>query len=176
MTKIKAPEIDERNSFKGASGREYFIEPSDLLGIDRKRAFDIAVTKLAFGQDTRALIRNLLAIKEAFNKSDLAEVGHLIQTQISVASAIHERNDATLEICALFMNTKEENRITAPTDAEVREKIKDWNDAGIPFSFFVTCAGTFSDTLRALLQSSIPSSPGKGKSKPPKAASSPKST
>jgi hypothetical protein len=160
---IKKPVLDDRNAFQGASGKEYLIEPPEDLGIDRKRAFDGALTKCAFGQDTKSLIRNMVAIKNAFNKQEMAEVGHLIHTQLSVASAIHERRDAVLEICALFMNTKDEDRNKPPTDAQIAEKIQDWNDAGIPFSFFVNSAGTFSDTLRAVLEGSTPSSPGRAK-------------
>ena len=156
---IKEPKISAKNSFRGASGKEYFIEAPELLGIDRKRAFDVALTKAAFGQGTKALISNLLKIKNAFNKSELAEVGHLITTQLEVAQKIQDRSDATLEACAIFINTKEEDRTAEPTEAEVVEKIQDWNDAGIPFSFFVECAGTFSDTLKALYSTGSPSSP-----------------
>jgi hypothetical protein len=160
------PEIDARNAFNGADGLVFFIEPPELLGIDRKRAFDKALTKAAFGVGVKALIKNLLDIRTAFNKQEMAEVGHLITTQIATASNIHERSEATLEICALFMNEESEDRTKVPTDAQVEEKITNWNNAGIPYSFFVHCAGTFNDTLRALYKAASPSSPARAKSKP----------
>lgn len=175
-TKIEAPKTGARNAFKGGSGIEYLIEPPELLGIERKREFDKLLTEAAFGVGTKGLIAGILQIKEAFNKMQLTDVGHHVTTMLSTASKIHERSEATLRLCTLFMNTKEEDRTEAPTDAQMEEKIADWNAAGIPYNFFVTCAGTFNDTLKALYAAGSPSSPGKAKGKEPKAPSSTTST
>jgi hypothetical protein len=163
--KIGHPPIDARNAFAGADGRVFFIEPPELLGIDRKRAFDQGLTTAAFGVGVKGLIKNLLDIRTAFNKQEMAEVGHLITTQIATASNINARSDATLQICALFMNEEKEDRTKVPTDAQIEDKITNWNNAGIPYSFFVHCAGTFNDTLRALYKAASPSSPAKAKVK-----------
>lgn len=157
---IKTPKVSDGNSFKGASGKIYTIEPPELLGIERRRTFDGVMTRAAFGQGTKGLIASILAMKKAFNKSELAEVGHQITTHLSITTKIHERSDATLEACCLFINTADEDRTIPPTDAQVADKIKDWNDAGIPYAFFVNCAGTFNDTLKALYEAGSPSSPG----------------
>lgn len=167
---IVNPSISDCNSFKGASGTEYFIETPELQGIDRKRAFDHALTTAAFGQGVKGLIGNLLKIKDAFNKQEMAEVGHLITTQLEVAGNIQDRSDATLNACAIFINTEHEDRTKPPTDAEVVRKIQDWNDAGIPFSFFVACAGTFNDMLKALYATGSPSSPANKKERNQKGA------
>jgi hypothetical protein len=159
------PEIDARNAFKGADGRTFFIELPELLGIDRKRAFDKALTTAAFGVGVKGMIKNLLAMREAFNKQEMAEVGHLITTQIKTATNINERSEATLEICTLFMNEEGEDRNKVPTEAQTEDKITCWNNAGIPYSFFVHCAGTFNDTLRALYKAASPSSPARARLK-----------
>lgn len=173
---ISEPKLDRRNSFKGGSGKEYFIEVPEILGIERRRAFDGLLSTAAFGVGTKGLISGFLKIKDAFNKMQLTEVGHLITTQLNTASNIHSRSDAVLNICTLFINEKDEDRTKVPTDAEMEEKITDWNAAGIPYSFFDSCARTFNDTLRALLEASSPSSPGAAKASKRAAASSTTST
>lgn len=153
--------IDDQNRIMGGKNKDvpYVIEPPELLGIRRNEEFDALATEAYFGRDPKALLKHLLELKKEYNDRDLSRCGLWIENQIAAVGQINERTNATLRICALFINAEGEDRNAAPTEAQARKKIDDWADAGIPFPFLKSCAATFSDMLAKLYESGSPSSP-----------------
>lgn len=154
---VYVPEVSKFGSFM-ASGTEYFIETPHQQSIDRKVEFVNEVIRMVTGTDEGGLMRALVEIRNANNKLDASTVGYHVNTLIYKMAETQERRDPVLFAAAMFINTRDEDRVSIPSDADRIRKIDDWAKEGIAYHFFTGLLATFNATLAPLFANTIPTS------------------
>lgn len=120
-----------------ANGKEYFIENS--FSIERYCEYQALEKELGFGLSFRGLYENLTKMYDLMNKVKFVEASVLLNDTISGIAKIEEREPTMLKLCALFINTKDEDRATINPDL-MMEKMNDWKAEGIDVRDFFTLA------------------------------------
>ncbi len=138
-----------------ANGTEYFIERT--ISSDRYREYMDIEIQLGFGYNAYDLFQQ---IKEAYsvigdNPITSLTPNHIVQFQVTLyrlmegVGKVADRELEVLRLCALFINTKDEDRRYYSKDIE-EKKIHDWKEAGIDVSSFFLLASTFSESIQRL--------------------------
>jgi hypothetical protein len=147
--------IPGSKEFYGISGKKYFIE----TGINRKRyrMFKEAQIKLGYGFDFKGLFDIFEAIYEAVPNNRTNDIAvHARDGMQAVADVMDGREEPIIEICALFINTEDEDR-TIMNDEIIRAKAEDWNDIEME-SFFLLALSfipNFADVYKRLSQATF---------------------
>jgi hypothetical protein len=142
-----------------ANGKTYYIETS--MSIDRWRDYQKMEVELSFGQSFKEIREGLKEIYTALNAKDrLADAAVLTKNLLAGVATIDEnRTPTVLKMCALFINTKDEDR-TCIDQRRIDEKVEDWSRAGIDHaSFFHLALGSIPGFLSAYKESSHDGSP-----------------
>lgn len=169
-TANKAPDLGPDVGFDGKAvdgeGRiinvRYRIQTPEEIGIIRMVAFNKEMVRVAYGHDIADVIRGHLKMKEQLNGNKLFDAVVELNNLMHRLGDINQERDAKLMGCTLFINTEDEDLTKVPAEADRNRKIQHWNDAGIPYSFFLRSLGTFSNTLRVLFDSTTRSSQASG--------------
>lgn len=143
----------------------YRIHTPEEIGIHRMVEFSKEAVRMAYGHDMASMIASHLKIKKLLNELKFADCAVEVHNQLHRLGDLNQNRDATLWACTLFVCTSDENRTKIPTDADRNLKIEHWNNAGIPYSFFVRSLGTFDRTLKALYEIPTPTSHPSGEEK-----------
>lgn len=124
-----------QKSFK-ANGNEYFIETS--VSFARFRMFEKLQIEAGYGVGFYDLFESMKKIYELCNDKRFADIAVITYNTMTGIKGIDERPNAVLQLCALFINKKGEDRKVI-TDQMVNEKIADWEAEGfdiLPFFQF----------------------------------------
>lgn len=158
---IEIKELPDGTTQFTANGQEYFVESK--LSLDRYRDFQKMELHISFQQGFNGMFNTLKEIYEKAQKGLLADVAVLAHNAMQGVIDIEKRRDACFYMCALFINTKDEDRRTI-TNEQVDAKIKDWTEEGLDTRFFLQCAASlvngfipiyeqiFQSTLEAKIQ------------------------
>lgn len=135
MTELKTPE-KEAKSFT-ANGVEYFIEQS--LSFERYKMYQKLQIECGYDVTFYGMFEK---VKEAYgllNKMKMADAAVILHNIMSGVSNVDKRQIPVLEMCALFINAKDENRNEINQDM-VDKKIADWQQEGIAVDYFFSIA------------------------------------
>lgn len=139
---LKTIDINAK-SFK-ANGKEYFIERG---GLSQKRLieFEKKQVSLGYGISFIELYENVKQIYELCNQSKTADIAVKSYNILKGIKNFEERNNQCLELCALFINTKDEDRRTINQDM-IDQKLADWDEEGLDVvPFFQLGVGSIQD-------------------------------
>lgn len=134
-TELKTPSKNEL--FFEANGKKYF--PETKISIARKILCDRYVVELGAGLPITQMFER---VKEAFAKANelkMADCAVILHNAMSGLNDWDKREDAIMNICALYINTENEDRRSI-TEEQIKIKIDDWETEGIEYAFFLTMA------------------------------------
>lgn len=118
-----------------ANQKTYYIETQ--LSIERFHDFQLYEKEAGFSMTFKSLVETLLEVYEDLNQMKVADASVKVHNVLSGITKVQEKEHPLLKICALFMNTEDENRDVI-TDDMIRTKIEDW--AGYDVGGFFTIA------------------------------------
>jgi len=146
----KLKRIDFKKGEFEANGKTYYIEKS--LSIERQMYYSKLEPKLTFGTNFETLHNTLGTCINLINDSKLVQAYHgLHNIHSMIGNKLEDRYDVSLEICALFINTEEENRAEL-NDKKLKSKIDDWKKEGYDYDDFFICALNFAGGFLEKLQ------------------------
>lgn len=135
MTQLKRIDFTKQSFM--ANGKEYFIENG--FSISRYCEYQVLEKELGFGNTFKGMYDKLLSLYDLMNKVKFVEASVALNNMLTGITKIEEREPSMLKLCALFINTKDEDRTTI-TDDLIAQKINDWKVEGIEIKDFFTLA------------------------------------
>lgn len=121
-----------------ANGKTYYIE--DRLSIERFIAFQKLEVEFAYGGGFLGVMKSLNKGIEHLNKMQLVDAAvELTNTRESIIRQDKDKRIPALDLCSLFINSKDEDRRVITNDMLI-EKQKDFEAEGIPIDFFLRLA------------------------------------
>lgn len=137
-----------------ANGVEYFIE---MGGISMARFIEYEKLQVELGYGV-TFIQLYEAIKESYeltNKQRFADLAVKLYNILQGIKTFEERRTPAFELCALFINTKDEDRGTITKD-RIENKLKDWEAEGLDsipfFQLAVSSLQNFSTAYNVAIQ------------------------
>jgi uncharacterized protein (DUF885 family) len=136
MTELKT--IDPKSKTFIANGKTYFIE--DKLSYNRWLEYQKLEVELTFDISFEALFDKLNEAYALLNQQRFADSSVCIRDlMVGVASNIDKRVHPAYAMCALFINTEDEDR-TEIDEHSINIKIDDWNKEGYSIQTFFSIA------------------------------------
>lgn len=141
MEELKANDplkrIDLNTGIFEANGTRYTIEGA--LTIERYAELQILEKELGYGLTFKAMFEKLQQAYNLLNKQKPADAAVLLNDMLRGMARLQEREPLVLKICALFMNTDDEDRSSFSADMYNR-KIADWKAEKLDMRDFFTVA------------------------------------
>lgn len=131
--------IDLEKGVFTANGNTYTIEGD--LTIERYAEFQILERELALGISAKDLYSKLNELFTMVNSMQFADSAVMLNDLIRGQHKLQEREPTVLRICALFMNTPDEDRSVITNDM-ITKKIADWKAEGIAMQSFFAVASS----------------------------------
>lgn len=128
----------EARSFE-AGGKEYFIETQ--LSISRFHQYQIYEKEAGFGMSFKDMFSNLIKMREELNKVKFVDCAVRLDNLINGMAKLEEKEHTLLKMCALFMNTKDEDRGDINDDM-ITAKIDNWKNEYEVNGFFTLALNT----------------------------------
>ena len=152
--KIPLKTIDIKTKSFTANGNEYFIE---MGGISMERFIEYEKLQVELGYGV-TFIQLYDAIKEGYemcNKQRFADLAVKLYNILQGVKTFEERRTPAFELCALFINTKDENRAIINKDM-IAAKLNDWEKEGMDavpfFQLAVSSLQSFSTAYNVAIQ------------------------
>lgn len=121
MTELK--KLDLTKSTFVANGVTYHIETQ--LSIERFCEYQILEKEAGFGLSFKKVFENLKELHALMNGVKFVEAAVKLDNLMRGVAKLEEREPTLLKICALFINTADEDRTTINNDMTMK-KIEDW--------------------------------------------------
>lgn len=138
--------IDLQTGKFTANGVDYQIEGN--LSIERYAEFQILEKELAYTTTFKGMYDKMVRLRDLMNKMRFVDAAVELNDLLIGVSKIEEREPTVLKICALFMNTPDEDRTTFTQDM-ITKKIADWKTEGLDMRDFFQVA---SDSVAGFLE------------------------
>ena len=135
ITELKR--IDLQKGIFEANGKTYKIEGS--LTIERYCEFQILEKELGFGVSFKSMFDTLNVLWTKINKMEFGDAAVTLNDLLRGMAKLEEREPVFLKICALYINTEDEDRSTFSEDLYT-QKIHDWKVEGYDMQDFFTVA------------------------------------
>lgn len=135
MTELK--KLDTKEGRFIANGKTYIIESG--FSIQRYAVFQKLQIEAAFGVTFKLLYENTHFAFNCLNAGKIADAAVLLHNIMNGVAKIEQREPELLKMCALFINTADEDRTTI-SDDQISEKIRDWEAAGYDINDFFQLA------------------------------------
>lgn len=129
--------IDLENPTFTANGKTYTAEGG--LSIERYAEMQILEKELGYGFTVKAIFDKLQSMWNNQNKMKFAENAVILNDLMRGVAKVSERTPTILKVCALFVNTPDEDRATINADL-INQKIADWKAEGIDMRDFFQLA------------------------------------
>lgn len=131
---LEKVDIIENGEFV-ANGKKYFLEPQ--ISLERFKAMSQYEIEISFATSFKKLWKDLNDLRAMLNKAEFVDSAVKLR---DIMEGLHRVNDARnhhpiLWYCTLILNTEDEDR-RAVDEKVMNDKIKDWEEAGIPISSF----------------------------------------
>lgn len=137
---MELKELDTTKPSFIANGTEYFFEQD--LGIVRYLEFQILEKEIGFSMSFESIVKNISKAYNYLNEVKNADCAVVLNNLITGIIKLEEKEPTALKICALFINTKDEDRTSWSWDLGTK-KIEDWKIEGYKMSsFFRLALGT----------------------------------
>lgn len=137
MKELKRLDLKQQ-SFE-ANGTKYFIETG--LSIERFCEYQILEKEAGFGISFKKIFENLKKVHGLMNEVKFVEAAVALDNLMRGVAKLEEREPTLLKICALFINTTDEDRTTINNDMVVK-KIEDWKAEYDVRDFFTLALNT----------------------------------
>lgn len=137
--------LDPQARFFEANGKKYFIETK--LSIARFHEYQIFEKEAGFSMSFASMVD---AIKEAYqdlNQLKAADASVKLHNLLAGISKVAEKEHVLLKMCALFINTEDEDRGEIDDDL-ISAKIEDWKNEYEINGFFMLALNTVNGFLR----------------------------
>lgn len=122
-----------------ANGKTYTIEAS--VSIERYAELQLLEKEMAYGFTVKGIFDKLQQIWNNQNKMKFAENAVIVNDLMRGAAKVQERLPIIIKICALFINTPDEDR-TIITQDMIDAKANDWKKEGIDMRDFFQVASS----------------------------------
>lgn len=121
-----------------ANGVTYHIEK----GMSTKRFCDYQILEkeATFGMDFMKMFTLIGEIREAYNECRFVDGSVKLDNLQRGVAQIHSRTPSVLKMCALFINSTDENRQVI-TEEMITKKIDDWNEYDVRDFFTLALNG-----------------------------------
>lgn len=129
--------IDFNKGVFEANGKTYSIEGQ--MSIERYCEYQILEKELSYATTFKGMYDKLVRLKDLMNKLRFVDAAVELSDLLRGVSKIEEREPTVLKMCALFMNTEDEDRTVFTQDLYVK-KIADWKQEGIDMRDFFQAA------------------------------------
>ena len=146
--------IDIKTKSFTANGKEYFIE---MGGISMERFIEYEKLQVELGYGV-TFIQLYELIKESYelcNKQKFADLAVKLYNVLQSVKTFEERRTPAFELCALFINEKNENRAIITKDM-ISVKLADWEAEGLDavpfFQLAVSSLQNFSTAYNVAIQ------------------------
>jgi hypothetical protein len=133
---LKVIDFSKEKSFT-ANGKEYFVETG--LSFDRFLMYQMLQIECGYDVSFSTMFDNLKKAYGLLDKLKLADAAVILNNLMHGISKVEDRKIPVLQMCALFINTKDENRKEITNDM-VDAKIKDWTEEGLDIRPFFPLA------------------------------------
>jgi len=121
-----------------ANGKKYHI--SKMLSVERWRQFEDLQMMVGFGKGFQDFFDQIKKAYEALQHPKIADASVILHNlMLGVKEKLDKRHDATLQICALFINGDGEDEKVYDEDT-MNKKIEDWGKEGYAMQDFFTLA------------------------------------
>lgn len=134
-------ELDKEARFFEANGKTYYIETK--LSIERYAEFQILEKEAGFGTTFENFYGEVAKAYQDLQTFKAADACVKLHNILTGCADIERKQPTLLKICALFMNTKDEDRATIDDD-RIAEKIEDWSTEYDLTGFFHRALNTVS--------------------------------
>ena len=135
MTELK--KLDPKSTSFVANEKTYFIETA--LSIERFHEYQIYEKEAGFGMSFKSLVEALRDAYDDINQLKAADAAVKLHNVLTGIAKTAERENVLLKMCALFINTKDEDRGVINDDM-INRKIEDWNAEGYDINGFFMLA------------------------------------
>jgi len=147
MENLKVIDFNQ-NSFE-ADGETFYIDKT--LSLRRFEEFEVLIPQLTHGTTFLRILQEDRQIWDLLNQNKLADAAIIIHNRMtSIKGNIEKRLNPVLLLCALFLNTKDENRAEY-NEALMNEKIQKWYKEGIEVNSFFQLAFNLVNTFVPIL-------------------------
>lgn len=141
---VKLKKLDPTARSFVAGGKEYFIETN--LSISRFHDYQIYEKEAGFGMTFKDMFQNLLKLREDLNKVKFVDCAVRLDNLINGMAKLEEKEHTLLKMCALFMNTADEDRGEINADM-ISAKIEAWQNEYEVNGFFTQALSTVNGFL-----------------------------
>lgn len=159
MKELKRLDLSKQ-SFE-ANGTTYYIESG--LSIERFCEYQILEKEAGFGLSFKKIFDNLKDLHKLMNEVKFVEAAVKLDNLMRGVAKLEEREPTLLKMCALFINTEDEDRTTINNDMIVK-KIEDWKQEYDVRDFFRLALNTVDGFLEIYANATRIISGEKGKS------------
>ena len=139
MKELKS--LDPQARFFDANGTTYYIETK--LSIERYAEFQILEKEAGFGVTFESFYGKVAEAYQDLQTLKAADACVKLHNVLTNCADLERKQPTLLKICALFMNTKDEDRATIDDD-RITEKIEDWSKEYDLQGFFQIALNTVS--------------------------------
>ena len=108
-----------------ANGKIYYVETE--LSIERFHEYQIYEKEAGFGLSFKSMVETIRDAYTDLNQMKAADASVKLHDLLAGITKTAEKEHVLLKICALFMNTEDEDRGTINDDMIAR-KIEDWKE------------------------------------------------
>lgn len=122
-----------------ANGVTYHIESQ--LSIERFCEYQLLEKEAGFGMSFKKIFENLQDLHKLMNGVKFVEAAVKLDNLMRGVAKLEEREPTLLKICALFINTEDEDRAVINNDMIVK-KIDDWKQEYDVKGFFTLALNT----------------------------------
>lgn len=145
MKELKVIDLKAK-SFR-ANGTEYFIETG--LSFERFRMYQKLQIECGYEVGFAGMFKHIKEIYDLCNGMKFADIAVKTSNIMHGIAKVEERKIPILSLCALFINSKDEDR-TIINDDIVDKKIADWEAEGLDITpFFHLALGSIQDFSKA---------------------------
>ncbi len=135
---MEIKKIDFTKGSFHANGKEYFIETK--ISTRRWIQWRRLQAEVGYGVQFDTIFENLHKAYGLLNQTKFADASVILYNIMhGIKKVMDDEIPEVINMCALFMNTKDEDRRTI-TEAQVREKLNDWQEEGIDMNSFFAFA------------------------------------
>lgn len=138
ITGKQVKRIDIEKGVFEANGKIYRIEAD--LSMSRYAEYQVLEKQLPYGLDAKGMFGKLRELFDLLDQQKFAQCSVMVYDLMRGAQQLMTRENTALRMCALFMNTDDEDR-TIITEGMITSKINDWREEGIAASDFFKVAG-----------------------------------
>ena len=118
MTELKT--LDPQARFFDANGKTYYIETK--LSIERYAEFQILEKEAGFGTTFESFYGQVAEAYQDLQTLKAADASVKLHNVLTGCADLERKQPTLLKICALFMNTQDEDRATIDAD-RITEKV-----------------------------------------------------